>query len=62
MSYVPVRLTQVRREVRVSAALKLAQREAEAERLSLLVAAFSPSNTVYYLPATVKPLLERYAA
>jgi hypothetical protein len=58
---IPVRLNEVRREVRVSAALKLARKE-EAERLALLAAALSPSNTVYYLPDRVRPLLERYAA
>jgi hypothetical protein len=58
---IPVRLSEVRREVRVSAALRLARKE-ETERLELLAAALSPSNTVYYLPDRVKPLLERFAA
>jgi hypothetical protein len=58
---IPVRLSEVRREVRVSAALRLARKE-EAERLALLSAALQPSNTVYYLPDRVEPLLKRYAA
>ena len=58
---IPIRLTQIRVDVRVSAAQKVARRE-PAERYALFAAALLPSNTVYYLSERAKPLLERYAA
>ena len=58
---VPVRLAEVRLEVRVSAALKEGRRDEQA-REELLLAALQPSRQTYYLPETVRPLIERYAA
>lgn len=58
---IAVRLTEIRPEVRVSAALKLAEREPQ-ERQALILAALQPSNTTYYLSNAAWPLVVRYAA
>lgn len=46
----PVRLTQVKPEVRWSAARKIAARE-PAWAVAVLAAALNPSNTTYYIAA-----------
>lgn len=58
---IAVRLTEIKVEVRVSAAQKVARKE-PTERIALLMAALEPSNRTYYLSDRVKPLLKRFAA
>jgi len=58
---IAVRLTEIKVEVRVSAAQKVARKE-PTERIALLMAALQPSNRTYYLSDRERPLIKRYAA
>lgn len=56
-------LQQVRPDTRRDAAYVCAQREAdEQERSALILAALFPSDQVYYLPDSVRPIFEQVAA
>lgn len=60
---VPVRLTEIREDVRLDAAVLAGRATTNSdERLELLLAAIAPSDETYWLAESAQPILERVAA
>ena len=60
---VPFRLTDIDPQVRVDAVLEATKREKDPdERLAILLVAIHPSDRVYWLSESARPMLEAFAA